>query len=48
MLADGGENFGGDPLSEGLGLRLVGAENDIVKATLVDDGGLLVATRGGN
>ena len=42
--ADGRNDFGRDPFAERLGLGLVRAEDDGVKAGFVDDGGVLLAT----
>lgn len=46
VLADGGEDFAGDPATECLGLGLVGSDDDFVEAGFVDDCELLGASRG--
>ena len=37
VLADGGEDFTGDPTTEGLGFRLVAADDNFIETCLIDD-----------
>lgn len=46
MLADGGEDFAGDPASELCSIRLVGSNDDFVEPHLIDDRKLLRASKG--